>query len=169
MVGTSWETALGREAAGSSSFGRNFSMYLLCTLSALKGIRVPQNHRWHGRLCPGILQHEETAVCLTWRFWGRKGGSADQAKAAPLALGGWGTGCLLRHGQVPKGNDISAPGKGTRICPAWEETPSHRPPNRAGQIKAGSPSRAVLFGRAVRALTPRASLLLICLMEADVV
>lgn len=62
-------------------------MRLSCTLSTLKGIRVPQNYCWHGRVCPGILQHEDSACHLAWRFWGRKGGSEDQEKAAPLGLG----------------------------------------------------------------------------------
>ena len=81
-------------------FRWDFSMHPSRTLTALKGISVPQNHRWRGRVYPGILQHkEETACCLAWRFWGRKGGSGDQEKTAPLAPWGWGTGCLLWHGQ----------------------------------------------------------------------
>lgn len=56
-------------------------------------------------------------------------------------------------------------GKGTDICPAWEGAASpqqHRETER-------SPAGRVLFGRAVRARTAGALLLLIRLMEADVV
>ena len=46
-------------------FRWDFSTHLSCTLTILKGIRVPQNSHWHGRVCPAILQHkEETACCL---------------------------------------------------------------------------------------------------------
>lgn len=70
-------------------------MPLSCPLSTLKGIKVPQNHHWHSRVCLGILQdREETACCLAQRFWGRKGDSGNQEKAAPLGPGGWGAGCL---------------------------------------------------------------------------
>lgn len=74
---------------------------------------------------------------------------------------------MARAKLAHKRDDISTVGKGTKISPAWEETPSCHHPNRAGQIK-GVPAERVLFGRAVRVLTPRAPLLLIRLMEADV-
>lgn len=89
----------GRRGGCKQQFRWGFSMFLSCSLSTLKGTRVPQNHRWHGRVCPGILQDEEDATCcVAWRFWGRKSGSGDQEKAAALAPGGWGASCFPWHG-----------------------------------------------------------------------
>lgn len=60
-----------------------------------------------------ILQHKEVACCLAQRFRDRK--------AAPLALAGWGTNCLLWHGQGwlgISGYAISDLGRGTHLCSA---------------------------------------------------
>lgn len=61
--------------------------------SSLKGIKVPQNHHWHGRVCLGILQDkEETACCLAGGF------GAERWLWGPgesCSLGSRGLGCRL--------------------------------------------------------------------------
>lgn len=139
--------------------------------SSLKGIKVPQNHHWHGRVCLDILQDkEETACCLAGGFGAKRVVLGTRRKLLPWVQGAGVPAAshdMAGAGRVPKSDDISALGKGTRICPVREERPPT--PKQGWANKSREPQQSGCYLGAVRALTPRASLLLIRLMEADVV
>lgn len=131
VVGTSWGTAWDGRWLPAAGFRWGSSRHLPRTPGALRGVAVPQGHRWHSWVRPGILQHAEDAAAVL------PGGLG----AERVVLGTRGK--LLPWLRAPKGEDISALGKGTDLSSAGGNSPP--PPDRAGRRRAGSPRGAAVI------------------------